>query len=190
MQEPCHSITPFLNMLKPLREECFREYPYLYADNLASENQFLETYLDSEESIFVIVLADEKIIALGTGIPLIDTDDIYKQSFIEKNINISQYFYIGSVIVHRNFRGRLLGLRILTQLERLANLRDYKHITCAIIERSDKHDLRPEKYRPFGHILETRGYSKLSDINATCEWRDVGDTHESPKKLSYYVKHH
>lgn len=49
-------IRPFLNDIARLRIDIFREFPYLYNGNTKYEQEYLETYVQSANSLAVLVM--------------------------------------------------------------------------------------------------------------------------------------
>ena len=64
------AIGPFIPDAARLRIAVFREWPYLYEGDDAYEREYLRTYRDNPDSLFVIARAGGEVIGLSTGIPL------------------------------------------------------------------------------------------------------------------------
>ncbi len=56
-----------------MRLKLFSEYPYLYEGTHDIEQQYLQRYFISNQSLVVLVFNKEKIVGLSLGLPLIES---------------------------------------------------------------------------------------------------------------------
>jgi len=66
------AIADYLPAVAALRIEVFRAFPYLYQGNLDYEQRYLQTYVNSPESLCVLVFDGRSIVGASTGVPLTD----------------------------------------------------------------------------------------------------------------------
>ena len=59
------AIDPFLGDAARLRRVVFREWPYLYEGDEASEGAYLQTYRDHPDSLFVVARAGGEVVGLA-----------------------------------------------------------------------------------------------------------------------------
>jgi hypothetical protein len=64
------AIGPFIPDAARLRIAVFRDWPYLYEGDDVYERDYLRTYSDNPDSLFLIARAGGEVIGLSTGIPL------------------------------------------------------------------------------------------------------------------------
>lgn len=88
-------IVPYIPDLAKLRLDVFHEYPYLYAGDMEYEINYLKTYIESPESIMVVILDDGKVIGASTAIPLEYETAECQKPFFDNNIKIQDVFYLG-----------------------------------------------------------------------------------------------
>ena len=86
-------VKPYIQDLAHLRVEVFREFPYLYDGNFEYEKKYLDTYLNSSNSLVILALANNTVIGATTCLPLVDETEVFKQVFLEKGLDINKIFY-------------------------------------------------------------------------------------------------
>ncbi len=174
--------------LAHLRITVFRGFPYLYDGDMAYEAQYLQTYLDSPDSVLFAVFDDDKVVGASTAIPLVDEADYVREPFVKAKLNLSQIFYFGESVLLPEYRGQGIGVRFF-ELREAAAVQYGSQFAyfCAVI-RPDDHPLKPVGYRPLHAFWQKRGFAPVSALVSTFSWKDIDETEESPKHLSYWRK--
>ncbi|MFY8123764.1 MAG: GNAT family N-acetyltransferase, partial [Silanimonas sp.] len=102
-------VGPFLPDLARLRIGVFREWPYLYAGNEAYEQAYLEAYVRSPDSVFVLAMEDGCIVGASSGLPLADDAEAFRAPFETAGLDVDRVFYFGESVLLPEYRGRGLG---------------------------------------------------------------------------------
>ena len=172
-----------------LRIEVFRDFPYLYDGSLEYEMNYLETYINSPESIAVLVFDDKKVVGVSTGIPMSHETEEFKKPLIDAGFDINKIFYCGESILSEKYRGMGLYSTFFKEREQHAkSLKRFEKICFCAVIRPDDHPLRPKNYKPLDEIWKRYGYKKHDDLKAKLAWKDINEESESDKELVYWFK--
>jgi GNAT superfamily N-acetyltransferase len=189
--------------LPVLELKCF----YLYDGDFDYEKKYLQTYIDCPESVIVIAFDGDrqtcsqqdsgihtilggKVVGASTAIPMkFETDEI-KKPFIENGYNLDEVFYCSESVLDKNYRGLGIGVRFFEEREAHAEaLGGFKYICFCCVERPADHPRRPADYVPLDQFWNKRGYFKHPELNTTYTWKDLDDTEETPKPMTFWLKH-
>ena len=182
-------IEPFVNQLADLRITVFKEFPYLYEGDLDYEKKYLQTYVNSPNSLVVFAIQDEKVIGATTCIPLADEGPEFQKPFLDSGFDIEKIFYFGESIILNEFRGQKIGHKFFEMREEHANkvVPQLKMTTFCSVIRSQDHPECPLNYKPLNQFWQKMGYTTTKKI-ISFAWKDKGDTSESVKQLSVWTK--
>lgn len=184
------AVAPYRPALAHLRIAVFHDFPYLYDGNLAYEEQYLETYSASPESLFVLVFDGEAIVGASTGLPMEQAEEAFQAPLRNHGYDPADVFYFGESVLDPAYRGRGLGVRFFAEREAYARrLGRFTHTAFCAVDRPADHPLRPSDYAPLDAFWRKRGYKKHPGLQATFRWRDVGETEETSKTLTFWLKH-
>ncbi|MCR9064116.1 MAG: GNAT family N-acetyltransferase [Cytophagales bacterium] len=181
-------IKEVLNELGNLRIHVFLDFPYLYEGSLEYEKEYLQTYIDSQESMLFSVWDGNKMVGATTCIPLKDETIEIKEPFEKAGISIEEIFYFGESILLKPFRGKGLGHRFFQERENhVATFDHYKSMYFCGVERAKNHPLKPEDYQPLDKFWNTRGFAPTALVSYF-EWKDIDEETPSKKKMNYWKK--
>jgi len=169
----------WLGEVAALRIAVFRDWPYLYAGDLAYEREYLGTYTRSPDSIFVLAFAGEKIIGASTGLPLAHETPAFQAPFVARGLPVSDVFYFGESVLLPEYRGRGLGHAFFDRREAHARtLGRFTHTAFASVERSDHDPRRPPAHRSNDAFWHKRGYTRQPQMQMQLDWDEtgIGDT--------------
>jgi len=184
------ALKQYIPELARLRIEVFYDFPYLYAGDMEYEKKYLQTYIDCPESVIVIAFDDDKVVGASTAIPMKFETDELKKPFIEHNYNLDEVFYCSESVLNKNYRGFGIGVRFFEEREAHAqDLGGFKHITFCCVERPADHPRRPADYVPLDRFWNKRGYFKHPELRTTYSWKDLDDAEETPKPMTFWLKH-
>lgn len=184
------ALKQYIPELARLRIEVFHDFPYLYAGDMEYEKKYLQTYIDCPESVIVIAFDDNKVVGASTAIPMKFETDELKKPFIEHNYNLDDVFYCSESVLNKNYRGFGIGVRFFEEREAHAqDLGGFKHITFCCVERPVDHPRRPADYVPLDRFWNKRGYFKHPELRTTYSWKDLDDAEETPKPMTFWLKH-
>ena len=176
--------------LARLRIEVFRDFPYLYDGDFEYEKKYLQTYLDCPESVIVLAFDGEEVVGASTAMPMKNETAEIQKPFIENGYNLEEVFYCSESVLNKNYRGLGIGVRFFEEREaHAAELGGFKHITFCCVERPIEHPRRPADYVPLDAFWNKRGYVKHPELHTSYVWKDLDDTEETAKRMTFWLKH-
>lgn len=183
------AIAQQLPGLARLRIQVFREFPYLYEGSEDYERVYLQTYIDSADSLFVLVFDGDRLVGASSGLPLSDEVDELRRPFEQRGDQLDKIFYCGESVLLPEYRGRGLGVRFFEEREAHAKrLGRFEQICFCAVERPADHPRRPADYVPLDAFWQRRGYQQQPDLKASFAWQDLDEAHESPKPMIFWMK--
>jgi GNAT superfamily N-acetyltransferase len=183
------ALIPYIPELARLRIEVFRDFPYLYDGNLDYEKVYLQTYIDNPDSVIVLALDEDKVVGASTAIPMCYETEELKRPFVEQGYPLDEVFYCSESVLNKAYRGLGIGVRFFEQREaHAAELGGFKHITFCCVERPAIHPRRPADYVPLDKFWHKRGYVKHPELNTTYRWKDLDDSEETDKPMTFWLK--
>lgn len=182
-------LEPFIDGLGRLRIAVFREYPYLYDGTLDYEREYLKSYLNSPRSLVALVLDRGEVVGATTCVPMADEGPEFQEAFIKAGYDVEDICYFGESILLPDYRGRGLGKEFFKRREAHAQTLGAEITTFCAVDRSHYHPLRPAEYVSLDGLWTKQGYVKHPELQATFEWKEVGETEESAKTLTFWLKH-
>lgn len=184
------ALEQFIPELARLRIEVFRDFPYLYDGDIDYEKKYLQTYIDCLDSVIVIAFDGDKVVGASTAIPMKYETDELKKPFLEQGYNLDEVFYCSESVLDKNYRGLGIGVRFFEEREAHAkDLGGFKHICFCCVERPVDHPRRPAGYVPLDQFWTKRGYVKHPELHTTYIWKDLDDENETPKPMTFWLKH-
>ena len=184
------ALAQYIPGLARLRIEVFRDFPYLYDGDLDYEKKYLQTYIDTPESVIVLAFDGDKVVGASTAIPMKFETEELKRPFIDNGYHLDEVFYCSESVLNKDYRGLGLGVRFFEEREAHAEeLGGFKHITFCCVERPVDHPRRPANYVPLDQFWTKRGYVKHPELHTTYLWKDLDDTEETAKPMTFWLKH-
>lgn len=184
------ALLQFIPELARLRIEVFRDFPYLYAGDIEYEKKYLQTYIDCKESVIVIAFDGDKVVGASTAMPMKFETAELKKPFLDNHYDLNDVFYCSESVLNKQYRGYGIGVRFFEQREAHAqDLGGFKHITFCCVERPADHPRRPADYVPLDQFWNKRGYFKHPELKTSYSWKDLDDTEETPKPMTFWLKH-
>lgn len=174
--------------LARLRITVFRDYPYLYEGTPEYEKEYLKTYANADSSFLFAIYDQNKMVGATTCIPLQDETEEIKAPFKKAGYDISRIFYFGESILLKEYRGLGLGHRFFDAREEYAASFNTFETTCFCSVERINHVAEPKDYRPNDTFWIKRGYEKVSDLKASMEWPDIGETVSTPKTMIFWMR--
>ncbi|MDH2433365.1 GNAT family N-acetyltransferase [Pokkaliibacter sp. MBI-7] len=189
-----HAIQPYIDDLVRLRIEVFRAFPYLYDGDLAYEADYIATYANSADSLFVLAIhrdqqGQPQVVGVATGLPMSDETVEFRRPFDLQGWPSEQIFYFGESVLLPAYRGQGLGVRFFAEREAYARrLGRFRWCAFCAVQRADDHPHRPADYQPLDAFWQHRGYRAYPTLTTEYVWRDIDEAHESPKPMSFWLK--
>ncbi len=173
-----------------LCHQIFAEYPYLYNGEDEGYESYISSYGNSPNSIVCLAFDGSKIIGACAGIPLDESRDCYQVPFLNQGLGLESFFYIGELILLKNYRGVGIGEKLYNQLESIV-LKDglYSKMTCCNIQVAKNDPRAPKDYKHIEYPLWIKlGFKKCLDISYDSFWVNIGEKEESPHRLVFWIK--
>ena len=182
-------IGPRLADVARLRIAVFRDWPYLYDGDEDYEAQYLSTYVRSADSVFVLAVDGDRVVGASTGLPLADEEPAFLAPFAERGIDGSQVFYCGESVLLPAYRGRGLGHAFFDRREAHARaLGRFDWTAFAAVDRDEADPRRPHDHRGNEGFWTKRGYVRQPEMTMRLSWKEVGDTNETEKALTFWLR--
>lgn len=182
------SVEPVIADLARLRITVFRDYPYLYDGDLDYERSYLRKFIDLPESTIVVARAGGEVVGASTALPLVSAGDDVSQPFRAAGLDPAQFYYLGESVLLSAYRGQGVGVAFFRHREARAKALGFRFATFCAVERPADHPRRPKGYVPLDAFWQKRGYAKRSDLFAVFEWKEIGESAETAKKLGFWIK--
>ena len=182
-------LAPWIDILGGLRITVFREFPYLYAGDLAYEREYLRAYLGCPRSL-VVFARDEagRTVGATTCLPLADETEDFRGPFMRAGVPTDDVLYLGESIVLPEFRGGGLGAEFFARREAHAHRLGLRTTAFCAVDRPADHPARPAGYRSPDAFWTRQGYRRRPELQAVFPWKEVGKEQESPKTLTFWTK--
>lgn len=181
-------ILPFIPELARLRIEIFKSYPYLYDGDLDYEYNYLNTYVQCNESIIVLALDHGKVVGVSSAIPLEFEPIEFQKPFLENGIDIKNVFYFGESILQAEYRGRGIYRHFFAEREAAAKKYGSKLTAFVAIERPSDDTKKPKDYVSLDSVWKHFGYEKHPELCMYYEWKEIGEAFQTPKPLIFWLK--
>ncbi len=181
-------VIPFIASLAHLRIHVFKDYPYLYEGDFEYEQKYLNTYVQCQESIMVIVQADNHVVGASSAIPLHFETTAFQQPFLDQNIALDTVFYFGESVLLPEYRGQGVYRHFFQQREAAAIDYGASLTAFAAIERAIDDPRKPKDYLPLDNVWHKFGYQKNPALCAYLAWPEVGESIATQKPLIFWLK--
>lgn len=175
--------------LAQLRIEVFREYPYLYEGSLTYEKEYLQTFMQSEESIIVVAFDGSKVVGVSTGIPMKFEPETVQRPWIDGKEDIDSIFYFSESVLKKSYRGIGIGVQFFEKREKWARQLGYEIATFCGVIRSENDPRRPADFSPLNRFWKNRGFQMKVGYTCTMRWQEEGEGEETEKLLQYWFKY-
>lgn len=183
------ALKPYIADLARLRIEVFRAFPYLYDGDLEYEKNYLQTYIDAPGSVIVLAMDGDTVVGASTAIPLIQETDYVQAPFKANGYDLDKVFYCGESVLLPEYRGQGAGVKFFEEREAHAHkLGGFETSTFCAVDRPGNHSLRPENHVPLDEFWRHRGYEKHPELKTEFSWQEIGETTESPKSMTFWMK--
>lgn len=181
-------VGPFLDDVARLRIAVFREFPYLYEGDAGYEAGYLQTYVRSRDSLFVLAFDAGRVVGASTGLPLADEGPTFQAPFLERGIPVAEVFYCAESVLLPEYRGRGLGHRFFDEREMHAQRLGFRWTAFAAVDRAPDDPRRPANARSNEWFWTRRGYVRQPGMTMRLAWKEVGEATESEKPLTFWLR--
>ena len=183
------ALNQYIDELAHLRMGVFRDFPYLYDGDAQYEARYLKTYIEAPDSVVVLAFDGDKIVGASTGLPLCYETNEVTQPFKKAGYDLDEIFYCGESVLLPEYRGQGAGVAFFDHREAHAkSIEGIKHSCFCAVQRPDNHPARPDNYQPLDLFWHNRGYEKHPELATHFSWKEVGETTESLKPMTFWMK--
>lgn len=165
-------IAPFVDDVGKIRLDLFKEYPYLYAGDLAGERKYLSLYTLDPHSILAIAKVNEQFAGISIGTPLLGKANLFpdaKQLFESIQLKAAECYYYGDVLILKPYRGLSIVTKFFHKQDVLIKSWGYKYACSMTVIREEDHPLKPKNYQSDDAIGKHFGYTKTA-IKIKVNW--------------------
>ncbi|NGX45983.1 MAG: hypothetical protein K940chlam2_01164 [Chlamydiae bacterium] len=181
-------ILPYLDQVAQLRMGIYREWPYLYEGDLATEKNYLKVYAEAKDSLLVVATEGDQVIGIAIGLPLNESIEQIQDVFREKQVSMENCYYFADEVLIKEYRGQI-GLTMNQKFEQaVGELKRYGEIYGFEIVREANDPRKPEGYRSLDPLWEKLGYGVIPGWEAHVEWLDVGDAEKTSHLMRFRKK--
>ncbi|WP_230969367.1 GNAT family N-acetyltransferase [Nitrogeniibacter aestuarii] len=182
-------LLTYTDDLARLRIRVFRDWPYLYDGDMAYESRYLKTYVEAPGSVVVLAWDGDAIVGASTGIPLVEETEEVRAPFERAGHTLEDIFYLGESVLLPQYRGQGAGVAFFEHREDHArSLGGFKATCFCGVQRPDDHPARPADYMPLDAFWQHRGYRKQPVLSTCFSWKEIGESAESPKPMTFWMK--
>jgi GNAT superfamily N-acetyltransferase len=183
------SIEEHVDELAALRMAVFREFPYLYEGSLEYEREYLQTYVQCEQSLVVLVYDQGTPVGATTCLPMTAEGPEFQAAFLAAGLDLAEVCYFGESILLPEYRGHGVGKEFMQRrLEHARRLPGVRKCAFCAVDRPSDHPSRPEDFRPLDGFWQAEGFIRRPELKASLLWKEIGEENESQKRLTFWVK--
>jgi len=184
-----HQFTQHINAIAHLRIAIFKEYPYLYDGKLADEATYLKSYAASKNTLLIIAKDQGKIVGAITGIPLAETDEIFRMPFEKYHFSVHSIFYLGEILLFKEYRGKGVGYKMYKMLEDLVRKnKQYEKIAIAEVLRDENDPRKPHNYVSVHKLWERLGFIEHPELIVQIPYKEIDSEKKVPHSLIFSFK--
>lgn len=171
-----------------MRIAVFAEWPYLYDGDLAYEERYLAAFAGEQDALLVVARDGDRIVGASTASPMPGQEPAIRDPVEAAGIDPAAACYFGESVLLPDWRGRGIGHAFVDGREAHARALGLSITMFAAVIRPHDHPSRPAGYRPLDGFWKARGYEPVQGLTCTLEWRDHGESAESPKALQFWQR--
>ena len=181
-------ITAHVDDVAALRIAVFRDWPYLYDGTLDHERQYVATYRDRPGALLVGAFDLGRLVGASTSAPLEELSPDFAMPFSRRGIPRDHVLWGPESVLLPAYRGQGIGHRFFDFREAHAKTLRRSHVAFASIIRAGDHPARPPNARTNDAFWQGRGYAPLPGAEVSFDWKDLGDSAETTKRLQVWCK--
>jgi GNAT superfamily N-acetyltransferase len=182
------ALRAWLPRLAALRIAVFRDWPYLYDGAAGAEERYIASFAASPGAAVIAAIAGDRMVGCATCQPMAEANDRVQAALRARGIDPAALCYFGESVLLPEFRGQGAGVRFFTDREAHARALGLRAAAFCAVVRNAHDPRRPPGHVPLDAFWAKRGYVPRADISVVFDWREVGDDHETPHALGFWVK--
>lgn len=174
--------------LARLRIRVFRDFPYLYQGTQAYEETYLRTLAQAPDALVVVARGGGQVVGASTALPLLQETPEVRAPFHGPELDPARVLYLGESVLLPEYRGQGVGHAFFDAREAHAARLGLDVTAFCAVQRPPDHPRRPAGYRPLNDFWQSRGYAERPDLTTVMHWPDLGETHDTPKPMRFWVR--
>ncbi len=182
------ALRPHLHSVARLRAAVFREWPYLYEAHPGDEEEYLEHYAADPDAAVVLAFAGGEVVGAATCQPMAATHGAVPRAFREAGRDPARWCYFGESVLLRPHRGQGAGRVFFERREAHARALGLAACCFCAVVRNAADPRRPADHTPLDPFWSGLGYVHHPELSCVFEWREPGDTRDTPHALSFWLK--
>jgi hypothetical protein len=180
---------PYLQDLAKLRISFYRNYPYLYEGTLTGEENYLNMYANSENSLLAVAKKGQEVVGAIAGIALSETQEMHKKQWIQQKIPADNVFYLGEMVLLHEYLKSDLQEKLYQVFEQaVRGLKRYDSMVVCEIERDPKDSKRPANSLSSEVRWDGRGFVRQPALNTYYSWKEIGDLKDTDHLMGFWSK--
>lgn len=182
-------LAPWLDDVARLRMAVFRDWPYLYDGHFAYEREYLDAYMKSADSVFVLAFDGDRVVGAATGLPLADDTDEFRKPWRDAGRAVDEVFYFGESVLLPEYRGQGIGHAFFDEREAHARgLGHFRMTAFCAVDRDPQDPRRPVAHRGNEAFWTKRGYVRQPGLTVRLAWQETGEPAPSEKPLTFWTR--
>ncbi|HEX2580239.1 MAG TPA: GNAT family N-acetyltransferase [Rhabdochlamydiaceae bacterium] len=161
----------------------------MYDGDMQTEADYLGGYSSSKNGILAVVKDGEKIVGAVSGKPLAETEEVLLVPFAQKKLPIQSVFYLGEIMLLKEYRGKGIGYQLYTRFEEAVKQKN-QHIHMALVEiiRQDHDPRKPKNYISGHRFWQKLGFLEHSEMVIKVAYKEIDSTEKISHSLVYSLK--
>ena len=182
-------LARMLPALARLRMRVFRDWPYLYDGDAASEEEYLMAFSAARTAGLVVALDGDAAVGCSSCLGLAEETAALRAPFEDRGIDPGRVFYFGESVLLPAYRGRGVGVGFFAAREAHARaVSDCDFAAFCAVMRPAAHPLKPAGAAPLDGFWRRRGFVPYPAMVCRMAWKQVDTVGEVENRLSFWMK--
>lgn len=184
-----HHLKTYIHSIAKLRAEIFKEYPYFQEPNIAQQIEYIKNAASHKESIAVLIFDNTTLVGASVGLPLIGESQHIHHAFLERQLNISNYYFFSASLLLKPYRGRGIGHHFFDVREsHVLHHKKFTQICFCVPLTSETQPEQPDDYLMLDDFWRKRGYVHHPDMKCQLPWSPVTEPLPKEKTMTFWIK--
>lgn len=185
---PGPAARPYAQQIVGLDLKTYKEWPYLYEGAMEDGLGYFETYFQSKNSLFLLLMKEKNVFGYAALIPLQEEMEKLKKPMTQAGLRCEEYMYIGSVVIEKEYRHKGIMRIMCEQADAYAKKRGKRYSLLNTIERETDNPHRPAGDRPLGGLWKHLGFEKMVGMTCPMRWSNSITHTIEPVTIGYWRK--
>lgn len=183
-------INEHLDDISRIRITVFREWPYLYEGSPEYEADYLSVYVKHPRALCILCYHGQSLVGVSTLMPLAGEHYDLQKPVADYGFDVSRLFYYSESCMLPEFRGRGIYREFFRRREEHVRSYkgDYDRVCFCSVVRPENHPFKPVNHNPLDDVWRRYGFEKVSGLQMSFLWTDVGNREETRKALDVWMK--